>query len=379
MSKEVYEYDNPFKVEEEEEIVKPMISLASISRKKLERHELRFPTFRFILADDWLKKLGNDSFCLYLELFTMADRTDTDRDIDKLPTSMKALMKRLGISKGTFYKRIKPLYEYGFIDFIEFTESKLKGQKPINIIVFEAPWNEEENIKKPLVKLRSWEERTREQFPNALKGGKKKQTETEEKNPASEEGISNLQGSGKFSDQGSGKEFYPTSGKENEHNNVLNNINNALNPINNSSNVNNIVNNKGVSNSLKDNVEEELVREFREKASDAAFNNHYASMRSEHKLTKEGFMYLVNKIIEEKIESGKHTSVYNVEAWIAGALERIANHRTFQQRVRELQERLAAKQEEVVEEVQQPEEEQYDDVPSDEEILALFGEIKGDD
>lgn len=405
MDKQVYEFENEFQVEEEQ-VAKPMISLANISRKKLQRHELRFPTFRFIVVDDWLKKLGNDSFCLYLELFTMADRTDTDRDVDKLPTSMKSLMKRLGVSKPTFYKRVKPLYEYGLIDFIEFEESKLKGQKPINIIVFEAPWNEEENIKKPLVKLRSWEDRTREQFPNAIKGGQKKSELAKEKRD-----NTNVLEGGKKNYPTSGKKNYPTSGKKNDHNNVLNNNNNVLNPNNNSLNVNNIVN-KEVSNEVVNNGEEKLTKDpiankVLEDVKDLVTKGSpeeqlireaenleyeiYKEITKTHKMSKDKFKYLYYKPIRDKIAARKVYEVLNVKRWIIGSFGRIDGHRysktalpkwksLYGSSTNENEEEVAVTEEELSQQsdyaIQAEDHMPKQQVPTDEELLDLLNGLR---
>lgn len=346
----------------------PLIQIASLGRKKLEKHELRYPKFRFIVGMDWLDKIGEDSFGLYLRLFTMADRSDSERDMDKLPTSISSLVKRLGISRNTFYRRVRSLYEYGLIDYKEYEDSKQLGQKPVNIVIFEAPWNDEENMKKPLVKLRSWDDRIKEQFPDSYKGGRKKNTKEEGDSTPSTPVHETKQGGVLEKEQGA----VPQS----EHNNYLNNINNSLNPINNSLNVNNLVNN-GESEIVSEEVEKQLRKEFRDKAEDFAYKNHYSTFRTKHKMSKDGFLFLVGKIIQEKIDSGKVSEVYDIEAWIAGALRNVENHRTYLLRVEELQQRLNSygnKDESVEMPEEVPNENQ--DVPSDEELLDILNKLK---
>ena len=44
MDKQVYEFENEFQVEEEEQVAKPMISLANISRKKFSSRRIDWYT-----------------------------------------------------------------------------------------------------------------------------------------------------------------------------------------------------------------------------------------------------------------------------------------------------------------------------------------------
>lgn len=123
---------------------------------KKKRETLRLPQLHFIAADDWMNKLGNEEFCTWLKFHTWVDRKDANREYDKIPMSLEASWEKLGISKSKFYRIIKPLWEFGLIDIVEYEESKRTGQKPKNIIVYEYPFHDEDRLFKPLEKLRDW-------------------------------------------------------------------------------------------------------------------------------------------------------------------------------------------------------------------------------
>lgn len=130
--------------------------MSIIKQGKKKRNELELPTMHFIVADDWLDKLG-PSFNVWLKLHTFVDRTDGQREYDRVPMSLENLYeKRLKMSKSKFYRIIKPLWEYGLIDIIEYEKSARESQKPKNIIVYEYPLHIVERKYMPLEKLRDW-------------------------------------------------------------------------------------------------------------------------------------------------------------------------------------------------------------------------------
>ncbi|MCU4863101.1 hypothetical protein OB981_23995 [Bacillus cereus] len=140
----------------------------TLSKGKKTRNQLNLPLLKFVVVDDWLDKLGEKSFLLWLKLLTFVDRkhgTDTVR------YSQQALAKALGISKPTLVKLLKPLYEYGFIKYVEYD---YKGNTLQNIVVFEAPNNDDDYMTRPLVKVCDWEKRTEEKFDHTKKGGRPK-------------------------------------------------------------------------------------------------------------------------------------------------------------------------------------------------------------
>ncbi|WP_324658913.1 hypothetical protein [Bacillus cereus] len=78
------------------------------------------------------------------------------------------------MSKSTYLRLIKPLYEYGLVDLIEYEDSKNKGSKPINIIVHRYPQNSYPLSVMPLEKCRDWEQRVDEKYNFSKKGGRPK-------------------------------------------------------------------------------------------------------------------------------------------------------------------------------------------------------------
>src|SRR5699024_3223446 len=75
------------------------------------------------------------------------------------PTSFKKIMERLGIGRKKFYNSvIRPLWNYGLIDIVEYTDSNNEGQKPMNIIVYEYPQNDITKKYQPLETIRDYDE-----------------------------------------------------------------------------------------------------------------------------------------------------------------------------------------------------------------------------
>lgn len=129
--------------------------MSMVKRGKKKRAEFSLPALHFIVADDWIDKLG-ESFTIWLKLHTFVDRTDMQREYDRVPMSLERLYEKLNVSKSKFYRLIKPLWEYGMIDIIEYEESERKSQKPKNIIVYEYPFHIIERKYSELEKLRDW-------------------------------------------------------------------------------------------------------------------------------------------------------------------------------------------------------------------------------
>jgi DNA-binding transcriptional ArsR family regulator len=155
------------------------MTTTTISKSTQPRNFQELPPLYFIAMDDWVEKIGEKSFFLYLKLWTQVDRTGEEHCI-KTRTSL--LLKKLGMSKATYYRLIKPLYEYGLIDLVEYEDSKNKGSKPVNIVVHKYPQNEFKRATMPLEKCRDWENRIDENYSYAKQGGRKKKEDQEEVN-----------------------------------------------------------------------------------------------------------------------------------------------------------------------------------------------------
>ena len=141
----------------------------TLTRSVTPRNARQLPTLHYIVADDWIDKLGEKSFCLYLKLWTMVDRTE---EFHKIKQSQSRLATRLKISKPTLLKQLAPLYEYGLIELQEYEESKQTGNKPINIVVHRHPQNNPDLAIQPLEKVRDWSKRTEIKYEFTKKGGK---------------------------------------------------------------------------------------------------------------------------------------------------------------------------------------------------------------
>lgn len=130
----------------------------TFQKGKKKREELFLPALRFVVATDWIDKIGPKAFAAWLKFHTWVDRRDTNREHDKIPYTLEDVAEKLGMSKSTLYRTIiRPLWEHYLIDLIEYEESNRKTQKPMNIIVYESPMNSHETEVKPLEKLRDWD------------------------------------------------------------------------------------------------------------------------------------------------------------------------------------------------------------------------------
>lgn len=129
-------------------------------KAKRKREELRLPILHYIVADDWMDKLGPQAFTAWLKFHTWVNRQDQyieDVNQAKIPMSMEKVAEKLGVGKTTLYtKIIRVLWEYGLIDLVEFSDSNRKTQKPVNIIPYDYPQNNKALETKPLQKCRDW-------------------------------------------------------------------------------------------------------------------------------------------------------------------------------------------------------------------------------
>lgn len=132
-----------------------MSSVSFVHAKKRTRGELRLPQLHFVAVDDWVDKLGDRAFVAWLKFYSWADRSDPDRDFDNIPNSLNTVVKRLGISKTTFYEKvIRPLWEYGFIDFQPYEKDRTVH---LNIVVYEYPQNDPKMATSPIEKIRDYD------------------------------------------------------------------------------------------------------------------------------------------------------------------------------------------------------------------------------
>ncbi|MCY8814908.1 hypothetical protein P8917_10060 [Bacillus atrophaeus] len=141
----------------------------TVSEGKRKREELTLPILYFSAADalpgaeSWIETLGPKAFCAWLQLHTLVDRTDEAQseygNKQTVPRSIENLAKDIfKIGKPTFYRTIiKPLWNYGLIDIVEWKAHKKIGQKAMNIIVYHYPQNNKALETQPLKKVRDYE------------------------------------------------------------------------------------------------------------------------------------------------------------------------------------------------------------------------------
>lgn len=159
---------------------------------KKPRAQNRLPQGSYIQADDWMEYLGYEQYCWWLKFHSWVNRQKDRVTENHIPYTLEDIYKnRFKISKTTFYRKIKVLWEVGLIDFREFEESERKSQKPINIIVYEYPYNDARYEYLPLEKRRDWDKDYISAGKTAGKKGGKPKKEPVDK-PVNNSPVSNV-------------------------------------------------------------------------------------------------------------------------------------------------------------------------------------------
>lgn len=144
-------------------------SVQFITGKKKTRGELRLPQIHFVFCLDWDQKVGQKALFAWLKFYTWADRSNSEREVDIIPSSINKIAKRLGVGKTTLYDQIiKPLWNHGLIDLQEY---HVDGNVYVNIIVYEYPQNDPSFATLPLEKVRDYDQ-------DYLSNARKKSLET---------------------------------------------------------------------------------------------------------------------------------------------------------------------------------------------------------
>lgn len=138
-----------------------------IREGKRKREDLYLPILHFPVADpfaatNWIDTLGEKAFCGWLKLHTLVNRSniaDTPgASAYNVPRSIESLASLLKISKSTLYRTIlKPLWNFGLIDLIEWKEQVKLGQKSMNVLVYPYPQNDKNLENQPLIQVRNYE------------------------------------------------------------------------------------------------------------------------------------------------------------------------------------------------------------------------------
>ncbi|KIU04563.1 RepA protein [Bacillus subtilis] len=204
----------------------------TFQKAKKNRNEHNLPILYFNVADDWIDKLGNDAFVAWLKFYSWCDRSPEriDPDNDVVPSSLSKIMKRLGVGKKKFYNQIiRPLWNYGLIDLVEYEHSIQSGNKPLNIIVYEYPQNNRQKKYEPLEQVRDYDKDYNTSSRGFAKQGGRKNKNISSDGFQKKPGVVSHGNQGWFPEETGG-------GFPGKHNNDSNNINNDSNNINNDSN-----------------------------------------------------------------------------------------------------------------------------------------------
>lgn len=122
------------------------------------RWEIYMPHMSFAEWEDRINKLTPAVYCTWMKLWISADRK-TQREIkgDIVPRSIQNLAAYLEMSEMNLRRHLKPLYNFGLIDFVEHAEAKRSSQKPVNIVVYPYPFYDKQYRDKPLEELRNYD------------------------------------------------------------------------------------------------------------------------------------------------------------------------------------------------------------------------------
>ena len=152
------------------------------------RNELRLPELYFVAMDQWVEKIGEKAFIAWMKLYSLAKRDEETTgenkwEVARVPFSINKLYKMLGVGKDTFYNKIlKPLWNAGLIDLVEYEGSQNKGTKPINIIVYKYPQNNKELATKELVFIRDYDKDYQSETREYAKMGGRPKSNTKKEN-----------------------------------------------------------------------------------------------------------------------------------------------------------------------------------------------------
>lgn len=135
-----------------------------ITKYKVPRKELftmvYYPMIDPLMEDNWISVLGEKTFCYWLRLLSLADRSNSSTESigNNVPRSLNSIPKLFGIARSTFYdKCIIPLWEHGLIELFEYENGKKSNlPNPINIVVLPYPLGDSSKKHEPLVKLRDY-------------------------------------------------------------------------------------------------------------------------------------------------------------------------------------------------------------------------------
>ena len=138
-------------------------------------------TITGVQADQWIEYLGPEVYCWWIKFHSWIDNSATKKYNYHIPYTLESVYKEyLKVSKPTFYRKIKKLWECGLIEMAEFEYSERKSQKPKNIFVYSYPFNKAELQYKPLEKLRDWEKDYESESKKAGQRGALKRWESKE-------------------------------------------------------------------------------------------------------------------------------------------------------------------------------------------------------
>lgn len=292
--------------------------LVTIQEGPRSRNELTLSPTYYAMVDNWIEQLGYDGYCIHMKLQTMVDRRDARYADNHIPMSINTLVEKLGISKKIWYKVAKLYYEFGLIDFITYEDSNNEGTKPINVIVYPYPEGKASNGMQPLAKLRDWNDYKEAASGSQGKGGRpKKDTNTHSGGVShGEQGGVSVEKQGGVSPE--------------KHNNSSKDLNNSSKDLSNSSN--SFVNKQEVNSSPNELSEDQIKKIFSDKVQDSAFR-HYPEMRNEYKMTKPGFIALVDQFINETVRDGRHMEINDLHKYVDGFFANVRGHRAYRERL----------------------------------------------
>lgn len=245
------------------------------------------------------KTLSDEILSVYMTLKTYVNRSASAWTKNVVPWPLNKLAKELEMSEYKFRKVYSKLYEYGLVDIVAYEDSHIKGNKPRNLVIHDFPQD------RPFEKIRSYEDFVAEDASSKGKGGRPVQPKTTDTQVV------------KSTQLGVVKETQ------------LELINNNLIPKKDSlkSFVNKPVDNSDVNTSNENDSKDK----FRSEVMDIVQDICYFEFRQKYRMTKDGFIRLFTKFIDEKIEDGSYKSIRNLKAYMVGVVANIESHKFYRE------------------------------------------------
>jgi len=124
---------------------------------------LKLPKLHYVVTDQWIDVIGEKALMAWLKMYTMREHDQNNYNTDpkeevRVPKSLNQIIKNLRVGRDTFYNQIlKPLWNVGLVDLVEYEDFDTRGNKPVNVIVYSSPQNNPKLATQELTIIRDYD------------------------------------------------------------------------------------------------------------------------------------------------------------------------------------------------------------------------------